>query len=542
MPRIPERLHIVPSLTEVVSLFAGIGLVLTYAWLMDDAYVYFRYVDNLVVRGAGLVWNPGEYVEGFSSPLWAIFLVALRGIHVDFWLIVRAAGVVSFVAFWWLALVANRGLSAGRPRPSATYNLPLVFLSVCYAVICYFTSGLESPLVLLMAGAYACAVVRPDSVALQMLVGISPLVRPELSIPFLLFVAYARLRKKRFPRVAIVSAAVAVGGYVAFRIWYYADLFPNTFHLKDELWISQGATYLWDTFVSYWTLPFLGALVALYFILRRRRGPEALFRSERLAMIVMALPVAAYVVKIGGAPIHFKDLAFPFTLLVLAGGGLLETAAAKWRRGLRALAVAGTLVVGLAVAFAHPRQLPRPPILYPNGFGNKVIDLISDAALHRSPQMGLIPGRGGGVDMLSFTSAMGRYGKGQRGAAVHTESWCRTGYMRSAAQIVHSRGLTDPFLSRVPINSERPAHKFGLERLAGDIASVRSVYGFEAGAFDRALENGRGEDWMRRNIESIRLIEARAYNEHSFLRNLVTAFRRPEVIIVEESEVGRSGR
>jgi hypothetical protein len=540
MPRTPERLHIVPSLTEVVSLFAGIGLVLTYAWLMDDAYVYFRYVDNLVVRGAGLVWNPGEYVEGFSSPLWAIFLIALRGLRVDFWLIVRAAGVVSFAAFWWLAILANRGLSAGRPRPSATYNLPLVFLSVCYAVICYFTSGLESPLVLVMAGAYACAVGRPGSVALQILLGMSALARPELSIPFVLFVVYARLKTGRFPRAAIVTAVAAVGGYVAFRIWYYADLFPNTFHLKDELWITQGATYLWDTFVSYWTLPFLGALVGLYFLLRRRHGPEALFRNDRLAMILMALPVAAYVVKIGGAPIHFKDLAFPFTLLVLAGGGLLETAAARWGRGLRALAVAGTLVVGLAVAFAHPRQLPRPPILYPNGFGNKVIGLISDAALHRSPQMGLIPGRGGGVDMLSFEAAAGRYEKGQRGA-VHSESWCRTGYMRSSAQIVHSRGLTEPFLSRVPIHTDRPAHKFGLERLADDVARVRSVYGFRAGAFDRALENGRGEDWMRRNIESIHLIEARAYNEHDFFRNLAMAFRRPEVIGVEESEVGRSG-
>ena len=43
---------------------------------MDDSYVYFRYVDNLVFLGNGLVYNRGEYLEGFSSPLWAVLLSA----------------------------------------------------------------------------------------------------------------------------------------------------------------------------------------------------------------------------------------------------------------------------------------------------------------------------------------------------------------------------------------------------------------------------------------------------------------------------------
>jgi len=540
MARTSIRAHFRPSLTEIICLFVGGGLVLRYAWLMDDAYVYFRYVDNLVVRGAGLVWNPGEYVEGFSSPLWALILVVLRSLHLDFWMTVRVAGLISFAAFWWLAVLANRGLTSDRARHSTTYNLPLIYLSVCYGVLCYFTSGLESPLVLVMAGVYACAVLWPGSKVLQILLGISPLVRPELVVPFALWLFLVGTRTKRVPVAAVVSGLVSVGGYVAFRIWYYADLFPNTFHLKDELWIAQGARYLWDTLGPYWTLLFLGGLAVLYLVLRRRLSPGDLHRNERIVMLLLALPVAAYVVKIGGAPIHFKDLAFPFALVMLSGGGFLEASGARWTRGIRVWAIVGSLVMGLAFASTHPRQLRRHPLLQRSAFGHRTLRLISDAALHRSPSMGLIPGRGAGVQALSYGAATRRYDEKEREGPIQVESWCRTAYMRPSARIVHSRGLTEPFLARTPVHSDRPAHKLGLELLAEDIARVRRTHGFRAGAFESALEDSGGKEWMRRNLESIRGIEARVYNEHDFLQNLVRAFTPPEVIRVEESETGRS--
>lgn len=528
-----------PSPIELLCLIAGWVLVWRYAWLMDDAYVYFRYVDNLVVRGAGLVWNPGEYVEGFSSPLWVLILSALRGLHLDLWVVVRAAGLVSFAAFWWLAVLVNRGLTTDEARSSVAYNLPLIYLSACYGVLCYFTSGLESPLVLVMAGVFACAVLWPRSRVLQILLGISPLVRPELTVPLVLWLLVMGVRYRRIPVAAITSMLVSVGGYLVFRVWYYADVFPNTFHLKDELWLGQGARYLWDTVGPYWTLPFLAGLAVLYVVLRQKLGKGRLRGSERIAMLILALPVAAYVVKVGGAPIHFKDLAFPFALIVLAGGGLLETAGARWARGLRVLAFAGALVLGLAVVSMHPRQLPRSPLRQRKAFGHRTVELISDAALHRAPKMGLIPGRGAGVHALSFETAERRYSEEEVGA-VQVESWCRTAFTRSSARIVHSRGLTEPFLARTPVRSDRPAHKFGLEHLADDIARVRRSQGFRAGAFEDALESGKGKEWMRRNIESIRSIEARAYNEHDFFGNLTLALTPPEVIRVEESETGCS--
>src|ERR1043165_4126390 len=40
---------------------------------IDDAYITFRYARNLA-QGLGLVYNPGEWVLGTTTPLWAAIL------------------------------------------------------------------------------------------------------------------------------------------------------------------------------------------------------------------------------------------------------------------------------------------------------------------------------------------------------------------------------------------------------------------------------------------------------------------------------------
>ncbi len=93
-----------PTILEWLCLAGGLLLLMRYAWLLDDAFVFFRYVDNLLFLERGLVFNEGEYVEGFSSPLWALALVPLRATGLNWWWIVRLLGVFSFVGFWLLML------------------------------------------------------------------------------------------------------------------------------------------------------------------------------------------------------------------------------------------------------------------------------------------------------------------------------------------------------------------------------------------------------------------------------------------------------
>ena len=48
-------------------------------WLTDDAFISFRYARNLL-EGHGLVFNPGERVEGYTNFLWVLELAALWGL------------------------------------------------------------------------------------------------------------------------------------------------------------------------------------------------------------------------------------------------------------------------------------------------------------------------------------------------------------------------------------------------------------------------------------------------------------------------------
>ena len=71
----------------LLGYLAYISRFLTY-----DAFISFRYARNLL-EGHGLVWNPGERVEGYSNFLWVLELAAI-------W---AATGVPPEDAVWWLS-------------------------------------------------------------------------------------------------------------------------------------------------------------------------------------------------------------------------------------------------------------------------------------------------------------------------------------------------------------------------------------------------------------------------------------------------------
>ena len=284
-----------PYPIEWICLAAGLGLVLHYAWLLDDAYVYFRYVDNLLFLGNGLVFNRGEYVEGVSSPLWTLLLSFLRLSELNYWILVRGVAVSSFLALWFLMVRVNRAMA---PDDVPVINFPLVFLTFNYATSSYFTSGTESPLTQLVAAASALLILRPSSKSLQVAVALSPLVRHELAVPFLAIAAWVALRERRIPWTMLLVCALTSGAWLVFRVYYYADLFPNTFYLKNVTDLPQGLLYLHDTLRPYHIYEIGVIAVVAAITLGGRR--DLLCGRERLVMAAVAVLSVVFVVKIGG--------------------------------------------------------------------------------------------------------------------------------------------------------------------------------------------------------------------------------------------------
>ncbi len=533
-----------PSFLEALLLVVGLVLTVQYAWLMDDAFVYFRYADNLLFARRGLVYNAGEFVEGYSSPLWMVLLAAVRGLGLDWWLAVRLLGGLTFVAFWGLLVRLGRELA---PRGVAPVHLPLLLSVPNYAVLCYFTSGLEAPLVQVLAAAFAMAAVRPDLRWLQVVVGLAPVVRHELLLPLVLHTAWCLWRTRRIPWPLLASLTASLGGWLIFRVWYYADLLPNTFYLKDEWLPWQGLAYVSDTLRTYYLQVVFGLALIGFLVLwgrdrRARRqgiGRPPLHLAARAVMLCMALGVTAYVVKIGGDPRHYRYLAFPVCLAVAATAGLPEQLLFRSRRGLPRLVViglAGLLMVG--VALLYPRQIDRHPLLgprpgqplTPNHVGNSgrvpfhhTVDLINDAAVHRHhPDLACPPwGACPRIDLREAYRAAAVVGDAPPHEGVFVGYWCATIYGKPRERVVHSLGLTDPFLARTRMRSDRPAHKYGLVPIARDLRMLLLANGNRphVGMFREAVRNGSAPRWALGNLETLAILERKAYNRHDRLEN-----------------------
>jgi arylsulfatase len=483
-------------------------LVFHYRWLLDDAFIYFRYVDNLLFLDAGLVFNAGEYVEGFSSPLHCLVLIALRALHLDWMHAITLLGLASFAAFAGLLIRLNRELSP----EGVTFDLPLALLATCYGTASFFTSGLETPLAQLVAPAVGLYLLRPRGFALTALVAAAPLVRPELALALAASFGFCWWRDARFPLRLFVLAALLNGAWLLFRIVYYADLLPNTFYLKDDVQWAQGLTYLWDLLRTTW-LPAIALALAGLWGAARRRGlaPECQAPSARVAMLLLALAVAAYVVRIGGAALHYWYLAFPFTLLVCAASGLVETAAARaGLRGSRGLPAAALALAGF-VALQYPAQLSAHPFW--RSEEHVQIGVIGDASYHRRHPT-LRPGswrdRVRIEDMLDFAPTLASAGYDD----VVTGTWCRTHWAQYRSRVVHGFGLTEPVLARVDTPELKPGHKPALRPLAEDLARRR---------------RGSAETpaWIADNRRTIETIERKLHNRHDFFENLALAFSFP---------------
>jgi arabinofuranosyltransferase len=147
-------------------------------------------------------------------------------------------------------------------------------------------------------------------VAAAVLLGLGPLVRPELSLLSLAFVVVVLATEWRDrawgARCALVAAAFALPvAYQVFRMGYYASLVPNSGIAKEasrSYW-SAGWDYLRAAVGPYWLwLPALllvaGAYVPLVMMLRRAG-------ATRSMVVVLTFGVAAvvdtlYILRVGG--------------------------------------------------------------------------------------------------------------------------------------------------------------------------------------------------------------------------------------------------
>jgi len=214
------------------------------SWIVDDAGISFAYARNLAT-GHGLVAQPGvPPVEGFSNPLWVLLLTPTLFVHLfDPVLTPKALALALTAGSFFLLYRSLLDLTGSRLAAA----LPLVFLALDTSFAAWSVSGLENPLLAfllvllfrllvrerqegpssrraLLAGAVAAgiALTRPDGLVFAVL------------YPFLTLFARNRPIDRVWGRIGSYAAGFAAvfGGYLLFRILYFGDYVPNTFHAK----------------------------------------------------------------------------------------------------------------------------------------------------------------------------------------------------------------------------------------------------------------------------------------------------------------------
>jgi len=322
--------------SEIFLIILGLIFVFQNKWICDDGYIYFRYVDNFTIHKIGLVFNAHEHVEGFSGVLWTFLLSGIRFIlqptslrHIVFVL----GFLLALLTFYKLAAVNRRmildtqgGANAG-PRLLLNFSLPLALAVSTRVVPEYFTSGLETPLVMLYAVLVACQILRPSKSVLYLgiLAGAGPLVRAELSLLSLgLIVHFFFFVRRKGTMKALLIAAVPNVVYIVFRIWYYASLLPNTFFTKAASGsnFKQGFNYLLDLIKAYRThFVFLLFLLAIP-VAAKKAGPPV--TRNRIFLVCIIILFSGYVIWVGGDFMHGRFW-LPVLMMIYAGfAGLAE--------------------------------------------------------------------------------------------------------------------------------------------------------------------------------------------------------------------------
>lgn len=278
----PRFLYFLPPL------FALVLLALFPRWTVDDAFIYFRYAENLAEHGE-LNWNVGEDpVEGYTGiamPLVLAVWIKAGGAPVV------AAKAIGLSCYFLTGLALFGCLTLLRVREIVRagvlllyFTAPLMFTHAWSGLeTTWFSAGLSSSLLL---GLLCLDARRPAALYESLFTAVllmTSLVRPEgaaLAAAYGIAIGLARLHagRREFAVFALRFAIFYIlpgSLYFLWRYNYYGHLLPNTFYAKasPEIWNAASLRSMTRFFYIYVLVPCAGAGLSLWF--SRPGGPWA---------------------------------------------------------------------------------------------------------------------------------------------------------------------------------------------------------------------------------------------------------------------------
>jgi len=450
-------------------LAAGIWLALEQASVVDDAFISFRYARNLV-DGHGLVFNPGERVEGYTNFLWTAVIAALIAlIPLDAPWISLVLTMACFAANVLVVYRIGRFL-AGERQVRAYVPLAAALCAVQLSFCSFATTGMETMAASLLVNLGALFLVTRDDARGAALSGamfiLATLTRPDHALFYAAAGAVILVRnagsaldevrnglgpawRAGGARIAAYAAPFSVYlVYMGWKLVYYGSVLPNTFFAKAvyRSYFSQGALYAATFYLgsNFWVVTLLAVL---WIAIPSQGGQEKSFKG--FAAIAFVL-VNAYVLWVGGDFMYGRFFVCLIPILLLGAEGLVYALAAEPRiRRARIPAWTSLAAAGLLAASAHGTRFVEPyqPLwhIHDQGGHSRVVWKNPPEIRHNYFKVGNLLGR-------VFAD---------RGITPTLATWTvgMIGYY-SRLPLIDCHGLNDPVIARKPIGDRNfPGHE-----------------------------------------------------------------------------------
>jgi len=341
----------------VLSMLAGLD------YIKDDAYISFRYTHNLVA-GHGLVFNPGERVEGITNFLWTVLMVPFEAMGWDLFIMSEILGLALWAGILlYLVRMSKLFTTSDGSRETVRSAAILwggVWLATSSSMAKWSHSGMEQALAMFLPMLAAWLLWRPLPEGKEadnkgafwsgIFMGLGCATRPEIhfiGICLGLPLVIRMIRERKIPRATLLWFAglfLVTIPFHGIRYAYYGSIVPNTFYVKTGdsslVWLT-GLQKLHEMF-GFNATGVLAVLAPFAFISKQRL-------TEKLVAAAVALGFMAFMVKVGVDEMEWHRLylpALPF-LVLLAAVGLMNVLSAL----AGALPLSGSRIIAFGIGW-----------------------------------------------------------------------------------------------------------------------------------------------------------------------------------------------
>jgi len=298
--------------------------------LFDDAMISMRYAWNFS-HGNGLVWNPGEYVQGYTNLLMTLLmslatLVFSKTVAVLF---IQISGIVFMLLVAFLTMKIAEHVIRSPDKGSRAFVRILSFLcGLTYYPLAYWSlTGMETGLltVLILSGIWTCFkhIQFQDQKMLLLsavFFGLAFLTRNEsiIIVPlvwgYILWETIETGAHRKHLKWLGASVGLYLGiaaGQLLFQYLYYGDYFPNTYTLRltgmalfDRLQNGIGfiTLFLRET-----------ALIIALAVL----GTSIDFKKNKMVLMLCIVTLIGYQVYVGGDAWNYWRMLAPIIPLAM---------------------------------------------------------------------------------------------------------------------------------------------------------------------------------------------------------------------------------